>query len=612
MKISELDDKKLLERVLKDFSDSESFHQEQQVKWKEYYKMYRSRHEDSEIRKNRSSLFIPYVFAIIETITPRAVKAVIANKPFLAVQPNEQYQAGKAKAIEALIQHQLETRINFVRIITDWLKDVLIYGTGVVRTSWKTKTAVRKRRQMLPYFDEETGEILTIPQEVEEEMTIYDAPDIDNVDLFDLYVEPHAKNIDAAGYCIQRLNISEETLEEMVEQEYYDESVTKYLKSMKDGDGEVGGWQISEDSFGAKQKAEALGMGIGTELPKFEVLEYWTNDHVVAVLNREIIIKNEPNPYYHNQKPFVVAVDIPVTNEFYGIGEIENLQDLQLELNTLRNQRIDNVSITLNAMWKVLRHADVDVDQLESRTGGVVYVDDMDDIEPLRFDNVTGQAYEEAGTIQKDMDNTSGVYDYARGRTTDRRETATTANILTSSANERFDMKIIMIAEEGLKRLGKHLISLNQQYLETDITVRTEGEDPMHPVMQEIRLEDVLGTLEEYDIIVTGTSVNTNLSNEARLDKLIQLYSLLKDEPLINKPAYFREVLKLAGVRESNSFLMPGAEQLAMQLTLQKLTGEQGGQPPQQQPPMMGDQMMGDPMMGDQMMGGPDDGEFYE
>ena len=144
MKISELDDKKLLERVLKDFSDSESFHQEQQVKWKEYYKMYRSRHEDSEIRKNRSSLFIPYVFAIIETITPRAVKAVIANKPFLAVQPNEQYQAGKAKAIEALIQHQLETRINFVRIITDWLKDVLIYGTGVVRTSWKNQNSSKE------------------------------------------------------------------------------------------------------------------------------------------------------------------------------------------------------------------------------------------------------------------------------------------------------------------------------------------------------------------------------------------------------------------------------------------------------------------------------------
>ena len=28
----------------------------------------------------------------------------------------------------------------------------------------------------------------------------------------------------------------------------------------------------------------------------------------------------------------------------------------------------------------------------------------------------------------------------------------TTANILTSSANERFDMKIIMIAEEGTKK----------------------------------------------------------------------------------------------------------------------------------------------------------------
>lgn len=590
LKLSEMKKPQLLAKVLRDFNDSESYHSDHQDKWEQFYKMYRSKHEDTEIQKNRSNLFIPYVFAIIETITPRAVKAVISNKPFLAVFPNDEYGAEKAKAIESLIQFQLETKINFVRLATDWLKDMLIYGTGIVRTSWKKKTAMRKRRQMLPYFDEETGQIEMVPQEIEEEVVVYDAPWIDNVDLFDFFIEPHAKDIDSAGYAIQRLKMSEEELQERVDQGYYNEEVTKYLKKIKDGDGVIGGAQTSADTYGTMKKAEAMGFGSGTELPKFEVLEYWTNDHVVAVLDREVIIKNEPNPYYHNQKPFISAVDIPVTNEFYGIGEVENLQDLQLELNTLRNQRLDNVSITLNAMWKVLRHADVDVDQLKSRTGGIVFVDDMQDIDKLEFPNITGNAYEEVATIQKDMDNTSGVYDYARGRTTDRRETATTANILTSSANERFDMKIIMLAEEGLKRLGKHLISLNQQYLESDVTVRTAGEDPMSPEFQEISLSDVLGTLEEYDIIVTGTAVNTNLSKEARLDKMINLYSLLKDEPLINKPAYFREVLNLAGARDAKSFLMPGAEQLAMQLTLQNLLGQQEPQQQQQpqQPPQMG------------------------
>lgn len=586
-------EKDLLRRVLRDFSDTEKYHKERHKKYTEFYKMYRSQHEAAELARNRSSLYIPYVYAVIETITPRAVKAVISNKPFLAVLPNTDYDGQRAKALESLLQFQLETKINFVRTATDFIKDMLIYGTAVMRTSWRTKTAMRKRREMLPFLDE-VGEVSFVPQEIEEEAVIYDAPVVDNVDLFDFYIEPHARDLDSAGYVIHRIAMGEEELQERVKQGYYTEAATKYLKDKLE-EGELAGGTYGTEDFGSMQKADAIGYGTGTTLPKFEVLEYWTNDHVVAVLDREVVIKNEANPYYHNQKPFVSAVDIPVTNEFYGIGEVENLQDLQLELNTLRNQRIDNVSMTLNAMWKVLRAADVDVDQLQSRTGGIVYVDEMDDIEKLEFPNITANAYEETSTIQKDMDNTSGVYDYARGRTTDRRETATTANILTSSANERFDMKIIMLAEEGLKRLGKQLLSLNQQFLEADTTVRVSGSDPMNPEMQEIFLTDILGTVEDYDIIVTGTAVNTNLTKEARLDKMVQMYGVVKDEPLINKPAFIREMLNLSGARDVNSFLLPNAEQLAMQLTLRNLIGEQQPQQaPQAAPPQMGGQPNGD------------------
>lgn len=586
-------EKDLLRRVLRDFSDTEKYHKARHKKYTEFYKMYRSQHEEAELARNRSTLYIPYVYAVIETITPRAVKAVISNKPFLAVLPNTDYDGQRAKALEALLQFQLETKINFVRTATDFIKDMLIYGTAVMRTSWRTKTAMRKRREMLPFLDE-VGEVSFVPQEIEEEAIIYDAPVVDNVDLFDFYIEPHARDLDSAGYVIHRIAMGEEELQERVKQGYYTEAATKYLKDKLE-EGELAGGTYGTEDFGSIQKADAIGYGTGTTLPKFEVLEYWTNDHVVAVLDREVVIKNEANPYYHNQKPFVSAVDIPVTNEFYGIGEVENLQDLQLELNTLRNQRIDNVSMTLNAMWKVLRAADVDVDQLQSRTGGIVYVDEMEDIEKLEFPNITANAYEETFTIQKDMDNTSGVYDYARGRTTDRRETATTATILTSSANERFDMKIIMLAEEGLKRLGKQLLSLNQQFLETDTTVRVSGSDPMNPEMQEISLTDILGTMEEYDIIVTGTAVNTNLTKEARLDKMVQMYGVVKDEPLINKPAFIREMLNLSGARDVNAFLLPNAEQLAMQLTLRNLVGEQQEQQaPQTVPPQMGGQPNGD------------------
>ena len=572
------DDKKTLDKVLRDFQRAQKFTQDRHDEFLEYYKIYRSVKEQAQ--KNRSNLFIPYVFAIIETIAPRIVKSVVSNKPFFAVLPNDSYNGDKAKALETLVQYQLETKLNFVRILTNWLKDTLIYGTGIVRTSWTKKTGVRKIRQMLPYMDETTGSVEMVPEEVEQEIILVDAPSIQNVDIFDFFVEPYARSIAEAGFVIHRMKLSEQEIKDLVKNEYYTPKALEHIKKIKD-DGEMYANNTNEDSFGDFRKSEAVGYSAGQEISKIEVLEYWTNDRVIAVLDRSVVIKNEANPYYHQEKPFATIVDIPLSNEFYGIGEVETLKELQEELNVIRNQRMDNINLTINQMWKVLRAADVDIDQLKSRSGGVVFVDEMGDIEPLQFANVTGQAYDEAMIIQKDMDNASGVYDYARGRTTDRRETATTANILTSSANERFDLKTILMSEEGLKRLGRQLISLNQQFLETDAVVRVSTEEPLQNNYEEIPLSMILGDVSDYDVVVTGTAVNTNLSKEARLDKLTALYGLVKDEPLINKPAMFREIFRLAGVRDSTEFLVDGAEGLAHQLTMNRLLGEvmQGGGP---------------------------------
>jgi hypothetical protein len=54
-------------------------------------------------------------------------------------------------------------------------------------------------------------------------------------------------------------------------------------------------------------------------------------------------------------------------------------------------------------------------------------------------------------------------------------------------------------------------------------------------------------------------------------------------------------MLNLSGARDVNSFLLPNAEQLAMQLTLRNLMGEQQPQQaPQAAPPQMGGQPNGD------------------
>ena len=93
-------------------------------------------------------------------------------------------------------------------------------------------------------------------------------------------------------------------------------------------------------------------------------------------------------------------------NEFYGLSAVGLVEHLQHELNTTRNQRIDNVSFVLNRMWKVRRGADIDDSELVSRPHGVVHVDNPDDVTPFEMSGVTASSYnekQESGRMRKTL-----------------------------------------------------------------------------------------------------------------------------------------------------------------------------------------------------------------
>jgi hypothetical protein len=59
------------------------------------------------------------------------------------------------------------------------------------------------------------------------------------------------------------------------------------------------------------------------------------------------------------------------------MGLIEPVISLQNELNTVRRQRLDNVNLMINRMWKVLSTADVDIDKLTASPAELFLTDDM-------------------------------------------------------------------------------------------------------------------------------------------------------------------------------------------------------------------------------------------
>ena len=296
-----------------------------------------------------------------------------------------------------------------------------------------------------------------------------------------------------------------------------------------------------------------------------ELIEYWEDDRVVTVANREFIVRDEPNPYNHQMKPFIKVVDQSVPKEFLGIGELEPIETLQYELNDRRNQRMDNVTLALNRMWKVKNGANVDENELVSDAGGVVHTDDMNGIEVLQMPDVTGSSYQEETLIKGDIQQTTGVSDFTRGVGSDAlaNDTATGISLIQEAGNARFRQKIRNL-ENALEVLGQMMVDLNAQFIDEEKTLRLMGDNGLQWL--EVRPEDLRS---DFDVMVQSGS--TLPSNEAVEKKqVMELYQIFAGDPEVNQSELKRRVMEAFGVKNIDKLLGSETDQLGVP------TGDQG------------------------------------
>lgn len=535
----------ILDKVIRDFDSAVMTRAPHEEKWVRWYKLYRSYTEKKDTGAN---LFIPYTFSAIESVVPRIISTMFASRPFIGVLPVNEESVDKAKMHEKLLDYQLTQRINTIELASMWIKEALMYGTSHIKPVWRYE--IRNVKQKVPVTS-----ILGVSMESkyqDTEIVAYDDPHVEHIDIWDIYVDPDATNVDDAEYVVHRVFRTKEHIKRMAQNGIY-KNIEKIGNSFS---------PTSSDEIGSEERMSSIGLSKSPkQQDKIELLEYWTDERIIVVANRSAIIRNEPNPFWHGKKPFIRIVDHPVPHEYYGIGEIEPIEYLQYELNDTRNQRMDNVNLVLNRMWKVLRGADIVPEQLISRPGGFIEVDDMGDIEEVKFTDVTSSSYKEEEEIKRDIDRTVGVFDYARGETTDRRETATTASILSNAANERFKLKVQLMEDMGLRRLGLMLIQLNQQFIDSERVIRVVGDDGVN--FEILSPEDIMG---EFDIMPIGSTVEPIINKETRVNQLISLYGVMKDSPHINQSEFLKKILETADIKDTSRIIIPMEQAIQRQM----------------------------------------------
>jgi len=255
------------------------------------------------------------------------------------------------------------------------------------------------------------------------------------------------------------------------------------------------------------------------------VLHYWENERHAILVNRKAVAYDGPNPYWrHGRKPFVVQSFEPLPNQFYGMSAVQIILHLQEEANTIRNQRIDNVSFVLNRMWKVRRSADIAEDEIVSRPGGLIPLDDPErDLIPVDMPDVTASSYNEEMVVKQDMENAIATPPAVRGVGDQRDRTAREIMVLSSNAAVRFENKL-KIYEEAIKRLAYLMDCNNQQFIDTGRLVRMFGEDGTM-AWRWVEPDQLVG---EYDYRPTGMATDPAASKEIRRQQLTEMMQVAR------------------------------------------------------------------------------------
>lgn len=408
-----------------------------------------------------AELFIPYVFAVIETIVPRA----LMNDPTMKVKPRptipeSEYQ-GNPEAVKALFEER-QSDINYSLILHPTARRGFKYGLGVQKTYWDRDVRIRTSVESGIF-----GRQIVRQQPV----VISEGPMAEDVDIYDFFWPTYAKDMKTCDKALHRTWRPMSYIKNKVETGQWapiDLAKVEGLGSDTD----------RGDSWAERMQAAGLS-GYDTRAGHLhEIWEYHTGDRICTILDKTLVVQDVETPFYHRELPFQIFRPTIQESEFVGIGEIGPIEHLQYELNTMRSQRRDNATLILQ---KAFIYAEGMVDPADLIVGpgkGIpVYGDPSQVIKTMDWSDIPASGYEEESAVKSDMEFAVGISESLAG-SGGSAATATGEQLVQAAANVRVQMKTKLLHTETLKPAAAQWLELWRQNIgEQGTQVATETPD---------------------------------------------------------------------------------------------------------------------------------------
>jgi len=435
---------------------------------------------DKDSYPHGARVFDPRVFRIIETITPR----MVASEPTGSFYPNESGDVVTTEIFNALIKYDWRRADMFEKMVR-FVKAMLIFGTAFGRNYWDFRE--KDRTRMIP--KKVGGRMVWTPANKEViKVTEYDGPNFEVLNIYDCFPDPNATNKASMRWFVYRMF---KTLDELkAENDARGAEYWKNLDKLEDAYKKKNQENKANDSSDSyMQYREHRRIMLSTEElhgkdesnPEFVVLRRFTRDGWCDVVpDFNLVIREVDNPYFHGDLPITYGTDYPYPGELFGMGEIEPIDRIQRAINAVLNQRLDNVQMTLNQMWKVKKNSGVDMHTLISAPGNIITLEDMNSVEPVVVPDVTGSTFVQTmNYLTSALQNGSGVTDYTVGvgNETVGNKTATGTRLVQQEANAQFKLKIQLFNHMVVQDIANQWKDLRVQFTTENQKMRIIGKD---------------------------------------------------------------------------------------------------------------------------------------
>jgi hypothetical protein len=277
--------------------------------------------------------------------------------------------------------------------------------------------------------------------------------------------------------------------------------------------------------------------------------------------------------YWTDNRPFVMGSCVIEAHKLYADGIPGITKDVQAEINTIANQRIDNVKLAMDKRYFVSRNAQVDTRSLTRNTPGSVTMmnNPEKDVVVQSTPDVTSSAYQEQDRLNLDFDDVAGAFSQSSVNSNRKlNETVGGLKLLTADTNQISNYQLRTFVETWVEPVLHQVLALESAYETDEVILALAGKAAklLETFPEEATQEGFIDSILEEEVWLT-VNVGIGATNpEDRINTFMKalqnLRELLADGVLerfgLNVAEVIKEVFGKLGYKDGDRFFGSGED----------------------------------------------------